>query len=58
VFVSEEELTVEITQVDSIKIDNVNLSETGHDQVFEQFASNAAGANEERSRLKFSVSSE
>lgn len=34
-FLSEKKLTVQIAQIDGIKIDNVNLSEPCHDQVLE-----------------------
>lgn len=55
-FLSEEKLTIQIAQVDCIKIDDVNLSEPGHDKVLEQFASDAASANEEYARLEVQVS--
>jgi hypothetical protein len=44
-FLSEEELTVQIAQVDGIKIDYVDVSKAGHDQVLEQFASYPTGTN-------------
>jgi hypothetical protein len=51
VFVPEQELTVQVAQIDCIKVDDVNLAEAGQDQVLEQFASNAASANEKHSCL-------
>lgn len=47
--VSEEELTVEITQVDRIKIDDINMVKTCHDKVLEQFASYTASTDEQHS---------
>jgi hypothetical protein len=35
VFVSEEELTVEVAQVNCIEIDDVNVAEPGEDEVFQ-----------------------
>ena len=51
-FLSEEELAVQVAQINCIKIDYVNLPEASHDHIFEQFASNATGADEEDSRLE------
>ena len=50
-FMSEEELTVEIAQVDSVKINDVDVAEAGHDQIFEEFASYPASTNEENPSL-------
>ena len=44
VFVSEEKLSIQVTQVNGIKINNVDLAEPGHNEVFEELASDAAGA--------------
>jgi hypothetical protein len=44
-FLSEEELTVQVAQVDGIKVDYVDVSKAGHDQVLEQFASYPTGTN-------------
>lgn len=49
--VSEEKLAVEIGEVDSIKIDDVNLAEATKYQVFEELAANAASANHKHSSL-------
>jgi hypothetical protein len=49
---SEEELTIQVAQVDRIKVDNVYLSEAGHDKILEQFTPDSACANKKHSCLK------
>jgi len=49
---AKEELAVEVTEVDCIEIDDVNLSEAGENEVFEQLASDAACSNEQDARLE------
>lgn len=49
---SEEELTVEVAQVDCIKVDDVDFAESREDEVFEELAADAAGANKEDARLR------
>ncbi len=56
-FLSEEELAVQVAQIDGVKIDDVNLAKAGQDQILEQFASDPAGADEEHSCLNSWVSS-
>lgn len=51
VFMSEKELAIEVTQVDGVKVDNMNFAEARQDEVFEELASNAAGANQQHARL-------
>lgn len=51
VFMSEEELSVEIAEVDCVEINDVNLPEPSEDKVFEKLAADAAGAYEEDARL-------
>ena len=51
-FMSEEELAIEVAQVDCIQVDNVDFAEPGQDEVFEEFAADAACANKEDARLK------
>lgn len=51
VFMSEKELAVKITQVDGVKVDNMDFAEACQDEVFEELASNAAGANQQHARL-------
>lgn len=57
VFLSEQKLPVQVAQINGVKIDDVNLSKAGQDQILEQLASDATSANEENSCLGFSVSS-
>ena len=45
VFLSEEELTIQIAQINRVKIHDVDLAETGEDQVLEKLAANATGAD-------------
>jgi hypothetical protein len=51
VLLAEEELPVEIAEVNGIEVDNMNFSEAGKDEVLEQFASDAAGADHQHARL-------
>jgi hypothetical protein len=53
VFLSEQKLTVQVAQINGVKIDNVNLSEAGQDQILEQLTSDAASADEKNSCLGF-----
>lgn len=39
-------MSVEVTEVNGIEVDDVNLPETGEDEVLEKFAADAAGADE------------
>lgn len=48
---SEEELTVEIAEIDCVEIDDVNFTKARQGKVLEQFAANAAGADEKDARL-------
>lgn len=48
---SEKELAVQVTQVDGVKVDNMDFAEARQDEVFEELASNAAGANQQHARL-------
>jgi hypothetical protein len=49
--VSEEELTVEIGQIDGIKVDNVHFTETSEDEVLEQLTADTSSANHQHARL-------
>lgn len=51
VFMSEKKLSIEVTEIDSIEIDDVNFAEASQDEVFEKFAADAAGADKENTRL-------
>jgi hypothetical protein len=55
-FLSEEELAIQIAEIDCIKIDNVNLPKAGQDQVLQQFTANSAGTDKEYSCLHGLVS--
>lgn len=44
---AEEELPVQVAQIDCVEVDEVDLSETRQDEVLEQLASDAAGADHE-----------
>ena len=44
-FVSEEELSIQIAQVYRVEVDNVYFSIAGLDQIFQEFATNATCAN-------------
>lgn len=44
--VPEQKLTIQITKVDCVKVDNVYFAETGERKVFEQLTSNTASADQ------------
>jgi hypothetical protein len=44
-FVSKEELAVEIAQVDCVKVNDVNFAEAGQCKVLEEFTADTAGAD-------------
>jgi hypothetical protein len=46
-----EELSVEVTEVDSIEIDDVNFAESCEDEVLEEFAANTSSAYHQYLRL-------
>lgn len=50
-FMTKEELAIEVTQIDCVKIDDVDVGKASKDEVFEQLTADAAGANEENARL-------
>jgi len=45
VFVAEEELTVEVAEIDSVQIHDMNLSKACQDEVLQKLASNPASAD-------------
>ena len=49
---AEQELPVEVAQVDRIQVHQVDLAETGEDETFQEFATDASGANHQDSRLR------
>ena len=51
VLLAEEKLPVEIAEVDCIEVDNVDLAKAGENEVLEELASDAAGADHEHARL-------
>lgn len=55
-FLSEQELTVQVGQVNRVEIDNVNFAKACQDEIFQQFASNTASADHEHTRLDILVS--
>lgn len=50
-FTTEKELAVEVTEIDSIEIDDVDLAESCEYEVFEQLTTDATSADEENARL-------
>ena len=50
-FVSEEELAIEVAEVDGVEIDDVDLAEAGQGEVLEEFAADAACADEQDAGL-------
>lgn len=49
---SEKELSIQVTEINSIEIDNVDFAEAGKDEVFQKLAADAASANQEDARLR------
>lgn len=43
---AEEKLSIEVAKVNSVEIDDVNFAKAGQNEVLEQFAADAAGADE------------
>lgn len=50
-FMSKEELAIEVTQIDCVKVDDVNLTEAGKDKVLEELTSNTSGSDKKYTRL-------
>ena len=50
-FVPEEKLAIEIAEIDGVKVDNVNLTETSEDNILQQLATDAAGTDHQNARL-------
>jgi len=46
---TKEELPVEVCNVNVVKVDYVNVGNVGHGEVFEDFAAEASGANDQDS---------
>lgn len=49
--VTKEELTIEVTEVDGVQIDDVDLAEAGEDKILQKFAANSSSANHQNARL-------
>jgi len=52
VFVSEEELSVQVRKIDGIEIDNVDFAEASENKILEKFATNSTGADHEHASLR------
>lgn len=50
-FVSEQELPVQVREVDRVKVDNVNVAKSREDKILKQFAANSASAYHQYARL-------
>ena len=55
-FMSEEELTVQVAQIDRIKVHDMYLAKAGEDQVLKELASNTARTDQKNSCLIHEVS--
>ena len=53
--VTEEELSIQITEVDGIQIDNVDLAEAGEDKVLQKLTANSPGADHEDAGLMIAI---
>jgi hypothetical protein len=51
-FMSEEKLTIEVAQIDGIKIDDMDLAEACEDKVFEQLASDSTSTHHQYAGLE------
>jgi hypothetical protein len=54
--VSEEELSVQVTEIDGIEVHDVDFAKASKHEVFQQFASNSSCANHQNSCLGDGVS--
>ena len=50
-FMSKEELAIEVTQIDCVKIDDVNLTKAGENKVLEELTPNTSSSNKKYTRL-------
>ena len=55
-FMTEEELSVEVAEIYGVEIDDVDFAKASEDEIFKQFAAYAACADHEHPRL-FAMSS-
>lgn len=49
--VAEKELSVQVGEIDGVKVDNVDFAEAGQHQVLEELTANAASTNHEHASL-------
>ena len=49
---SEQELAVQVTQIDGVKVDDVHLAKPGKKEVLQQLTANSAGTNKENTGLE------
>ena len=49
---AEEELAIEIAEIDRVKINDVNLTKTSEDKVFQQFTTNSTRSHHQYTRLQ------
>ena len=53
--VTEEKLSIQITKVDGIQIDNVDLAEAGEDKVLQKFTTDSSGADHQHTGLMIAI---
>lgn len=51
-FVTKKELAVEIGEVDGVKVDDVDFTKAGKDEILQYFAPNTTSADHKYSRLE------
>lgn len=51
-FLSKEELAVQVAEIDCVKVDDVNFTEAGEDKVLQKLAANSTSTNHQHSRLQ------
>ena len=54
--VTEEKLSIQITKVNGIQIDDVDLAKTGEDKVLQKFTANSSGADHQDAGLMIAIS--
>lgn len=52
VFMAEKELSIQVTEVDSVQIDDMDFAEACKDKVFQELAADATSTNQEYARLR------
>lgn len=50
--VSKEELAIEIAQIDGVKVNNVDFTEAGEDEILQKLAADTASSDHKDSRLR------